>query len=199
VVDEYEYSHLSITQGRPTSHAPADFDALSTTEMRNVPTALEASLPDIVVWKLRLAQLQHRLSHIFNGKETLASRLALLADLDLDMIRWRDSIPMECRPEHPMLVADNMRNAELYGLQLDYHNLVRALHWGAIVLTAGRNPKTLPQPRLRASESICVSACIALVETTNELSTFLKSPGTTRPDHSRRLVEVESTPSTIIR
>ncbi|KAH7133899.1 fungal-specific transcription factor domain-containing protein [Dactylonectria macrodidyma] len=159
---------LSMSQGRPPaiSNATTDKDIHHTTEESH---AAPPTKSQIRLWNLQLAQLQNRFCHCMHRMDTLPSRMETLGELDAELVRLRDSIPSDCRPEHEILVpAERFSNILL--LHLEYHNLVRSIHWASIALTSTTNGGVAKLTmRMRASEAICLAAARSFIGTLNHV------------------------------
>lgn len=183
-------SHVSLTQGRPTAITSTDFNVDSPQHffkhsLPQDPASHGALPPNIYRWRLGLAHLQHDFCGLFDRADSLSARLSLLAKLDAGLAHWRDGIPVELRPEQEILCAENDYD-DVVLLHLEYANMLRTIHWGSITAIPA-NCKELnfhSNPRIRASESICLSAAVSYVNILNRynpLQLFRFSPLLTWP------------------
>lgn len=76
---------------------------------------------------------------------------------------------MDCRPGEEILSPGNTGQL-LITLHLDYFHMVRSVHWASLTCAhAKRNVITShPNPRIRGSEAICLSAARSFIKTLNE-------------------------------
>lgn len=192
---------LSITQGRPASVNPSssdmDFTPLPPDESHGQPqptTALYASASDVYAWSSRLSQIQHRFCNVTNQASTTVSMLTELGNIDTALLSWCHEIPMDCRPGEEIVSPGNTGQL-LVTLHLDYFNMVRSVHWASLTCAhAKRNVVTShPNPRIRGSEAICLSAARSFIKTLNECvpsdsksaaHLLTKLSATNRPDNS---------------
>lgn len=116
--------------------------------------------------------MQQNLNEAFTSVLTSEQRLSRLEQVDRNLMKWKDDLPPELRPEQ-QVVFDSGAHIDIYLLHLDYFNLLQCIHWGLIT----RQPDIIDVgeiPRFRASDSICLGACLALVRTLNVLvNTFI--------------------------
>lgn len=155
-----------MSQGRPPAFHPSqcDTDLLSRNCGLLHVSELCWPLSEMLAWRISLAMIQHKLSQAFCSVATQEQRLASLEQLDLELIKWKDELPPEFQPEQQTILEGDA-HIEIYMLHLDYFNLLQTIHWGLI--NHGPHVRECAAPRVRASESICLGACLALVRTLN--------------------------------
>ncbi|KAL1634605.1 hypothetical protein SLS56_002299 [Neofusicoccum ribis] len=119
----------------------------------------QPSMAQVYCWRCRLAQLQMGFCSIMHRADTAGARLQALAQVDAQLLHWRDDIPREFRPDEAIFASPDRYHYVLL-LHLGNFSLMRAIHWAAMSLA----PRTgdcgagveLASPRMRASESICL-------------------------------------------
>lgn len=121
-----------------------------------------------MAWRAALAQIGQKLNEVFSCKISLGERLSRLETLDVELMQWKDGLSVEFRPEQ-QTILDDSAHVDIYMLHLDYFNLLRVLHWGLITQRPEIAGKIHGVPRFRASEYICVGACLAMVRSMNML------------------------------
>lgn len=162
-----------MAHGRPTASSNSSHDTAPLPldlEYDDIPE-LHRGAAQLYRWKCELARIQNLFCDVLNRHEPVASRVDALAHIDEALTRWRDLIPLECRPEHAILAP-----TEVYPLiallHLEYHDFLRALHW-ACITSVPANDNAIerhPNPRIRAGEMICLLASRSLIRTLNELA-----------------------------
>lgn len=195
-------SVLSITQGRPVSVNPLSFDMdwtpLTHHESHGQPsssTALLTSASDVYAWSSKLSQIQHQFCNVTNKASSTVSMLNELGNIDTALLSWCHDIPMDCRPGEE-IVSPGHTGQLLVTLHLDYFHMMRSVHWASMTCAhAKRNVITShPNPRIRGSEAICLSAARSFIKTLNECvlsngkpatHVLIKLSATTRADDSR--------------
>lgn len=132
-------------------------------------TSLFASASDVYAWSARLSQIQHRFCKVTNQASSTVSMLNELGHIDTALLSWCHDIPMDCRPGEEILSPGNIARL-LVTLHLDYFHMVRSVHWASLTCAhAKRNLITShPNPRIRGSEAICLSAARSFIKTLNE-------------------------------
>jgi hypothetical protein len=173
---------LSLSEGRPPASGccqnDADIDDLSDAECAAAATAslLDAPANHIYQWHVRLALVANRLVAVLCERGTRTSIFQTLDEMDRDLVLWRDSIPMEFRPEQEILASKHMYPYVAW-LHIQYFNLMRAVHWTSVSLPkagAGDDDDGVLQgflrsARIRSSDTILVSAAQSLIRTLNHL------------------------------
>lgn len=145
-----------------TEFFPLPFDG------HDIQLASTSSL-DVYRWNVNLSRIRNRYCAVLNRHETVVVRLDTLADLDNALMRWRDEIPLEYRPDQ-----ENLAPREAYHLvafiHLEYFNLLRALHWASVMCVLANKDVAASHrsPRIRASQSICLEAARSFVKTLNK-------------------------------
>lgn len=164
---------LSMTQGRPASVTPLSFDMeLTPVPLRERPlptTAISPSASDVYTWISKLSQIQHRFCNVTNQTSTTSSLLNELGNIDTALLSWCRDVPMDCRPGEEILTPGHTGHL-VTSLHLDYFNMVRAVHWASLICAQAKKDvlTSHPNPRIRGSEAICLSAARSLVKTFNE-------------------------------
>ncbi|RSL54653.1 hypothetical protein CEP53_007371 [Fusarium sp. AF-6] len=158
-------AHLSMSQGRPPACqiAQCDVEALSKNGGLSHIPELRWPLSELLAWRFDLAWIQQKLNNAFSSMLTAEQRLRCVEEADADLMRWKEGLPLEFRPEQ-QTILDSDAHIDIYMLHLDYFNLLQTIHWS---LMNHRPAGDCAAPRLRASESICLGACLALVRTLN--------------------------------
>lgn len=159
-----------MSQGRPSACQPSQCDTELVSNkcgLLHVPE-LRWPLSEVLTWRVSLAQIQQRLNKAFSSVITTEQRLSCLEQLDLSLMRWKEELPFEFRPEQ-QTILDGNAHIDIYMLHLDYLNLLQTIHWCLINHRTEASIREYVAPRLRASESICLGACLALVRTLNAL------------------------------
>ncbi|KAL4806519.1 fungal-specific transcription factor domain-containing protein [Aspergillus unguis] len=97
--------------------------------------------------------------------------LAKIAEIDAQLLAWKDSIPMEYRPDQQILAEDHDPLYVLVAmLHLKYHNLMRTIHWISLTLSSElppTNTNSSLHPRIRTSESTALSSSRSIIEVLN--------------------------------
>ena len=117
---------------------------------------------EILLWRVSLSRVMGRLNEAFSSALTVDQRLQLLEEVDLVLMKWKEGLPLELRPEQQTILEGDA-HLDIYMLHLDYFHLLKTTHWSLINHRGG----SVRPPRLRASESICLGACLSLVRTLN--------------------------------
>ncbi|KAH8803571.1 fungal-specific transcription factor domain-containing protein [Xylogone sp. PMI_703] len=165
-------AELSLALGRPTALPDSDHDAelfpldLPDQTLPNK-TAITAN---IYCWKVTLARIQNRFCCVLNRDDSMGSMVEALVRLDSALMKWRDEIPLEYRPQQEILAQDDTYHLVAL-LHLEYYNMVRALHWALItaVPAKGDMMEDSSNPRIYARETICLSAARSFVKTLNDI------------------------------
>ncbi|CVL05055.1 uncharacterized protein FMAN_13026 [Fusarium mangiferae] len=162
---------LSMSQGRPPAVAKIDL-SFSKTPGDLETTENGSLLPNfsyIYSWIFQIHTFQNRFCNMIQGSESRAWKLSQIAKLDCDLIQWKDSLPVECRPDNLILVSPE-RYAHILCIHLEYFNMLRSIHWLAMKLasSATGEAQTVMSGRLKASEAICLEAARSLIKALNE-------------------------------
>ncbi|KAJ0416232.1 fungal-specific transcription factor domain-containing protein [Aspergillus carlsbadensis] len=162
-------AHLSMSQGRPPARQPLQYDSELVSDrggLLQVPE-LQWPLSELLSWRVSLARIQQKVNKVFSSETTAELRLNCLEEVDRELIYWRDSLPLEFRPEQQTVLEGN-GHIDIYMLHLDYFNLLQTVHWTLVNHRPGPGYSEYAAPRLRASESGCLGASMALVRTLNK-------------------------------
>jgi hypothetical protein len=128
-----------------------------------------ASAADIYLWHVKLARVKNSFCLLSSTTESAWSRINALGAIDTALVRWRDEIPLEYRPDQEILAS-----AEAYRfiamLHLQYFDVLRAIHWTSVISArqAGVTLDSHLNPRIRASQAICVNSARSFVKILNE-------------------------------
>lgn len=164
---------LSLSEGRPSAIAGTASLASShrLSEQECPPLATKSPAMDIHEWLVGLAVIANKVLGLLKSGESLSGTLLQIADIDSQLLAWKDAIPMEFRPDQQILADDNTY-CLVAMLHLKFHNLMRTVHWISLSFAneqaAGGSHQL--QPRVRASESICVTSARSIIEVLNETS-----------------------------
>jgi hypothetical protein len=150
-----------MSQGRPTAiHEHCyDTEPVQVTLQREDCPSQTLVLQNFFPWIIQLAHVQNQFCGILCRVESVEARLDALATLDEALMKWRNAIPLESRPEQEILVQHDVYPIVAF-LHLEYYNMLRALHWACITSVPSNASilKTHPNPRIQASDIICLSA-----------------------------------------
>ncbi|PVH79625.1 hypothetical protein DL98DRAFT_572445 [Cadophora sp. DSE1049] len=166
-------SFNSSTQGRPTaiSDLSTDTEAFSVALGDQASEGGKRPSLQLYYWNVTLSQIRNRFCVGLSTYGTMATRLDALSELDSSLLSWRDSIPLDYRPDQ-----ENQATGEDYHLvailHLEYFNLLRSIHWTSLVLVQANKElsATLQHPRIRTSESICLAASRSFIKTLNDIA-----------------------------
>lgn len=136
---------------------------------RRPPSTTYASVSDVFGWSSKLCGIQHRFCNVTNQASTTASLLDELGNIDRALLSWCQDIPMDCRPGEEIVSPEDIGQL-LVSLHLDYFNMVRAVHWASLTCAHAKRSVVAshPNPRIRGSEAICLSAARSYIKTLNE-------------------------------
>lgn len=129
-------------------------------------------------WKVALAQIQARFCNVIHSSYTGAEQVDALAELDHALVKWRDNIPLEFRPEQEMLVYRDVDAYRIVAvLHLEYYNILRALHWICITFRSNADDtfQNHPNHRIRSSEIIQLFAARSFIKVLNRYAYSIKS------------------------
>lgn len=169
-IDTIFLSALSANQGRPTAITESTYDeVLLHNPRQHQDSCKHITVENLFWWRLQLSQIQSRLSAVLNRHETVNARIDALSEIDSALIQWRDNIPVECRPGNGILVSGDTYHLVAL-LHLQYFNILRSAHWTCIMVIpqTGDLLNTHSNPRMRASDVICLSVARLFVTTLNE-------------------------------
>ncbi|RGP72198.1 nad -binding [Fusarium sporotrichioides] len=119
---------------------------------------------------IRAAQslgLHIRFGNAITSRTFVTTKLDSIGRIDEALILWRDTLPITCRPDHPILVEPAKHLLVLF-LHLEYYNLLRSVHWAALSLQpslAGNISN--PTSRIRGSEVLCIDAARSFLRALN--------------------------------
>lgn len=119
------------------------------------------------------SKIYKRLYSVAASKQTDGELLNTIGDLDKELEVWKDTIPIDFRPEHEIKVEHPALLIHIVILHFQYYNAVTTIHrmsvhhgyWTsrlADFAVSGLNTRML-NPRVFASASLCVSAARASV------------------------------------
>jgi hypothetical protein len=157
-----------MSQGRPPACQPLQYDSELVSDKGGLLQVSELQWPlsEVLSWRVSLARIQQKVNKVFSSVTTTELRLNCLEEVDRELIHWRDSLPLEFRPEQQTVLEGN-GHIDIYMLHLDYFNLLQTVHWTLVNHQPGPGYSAYAAPRLRASESVCLGASMALVPTLN--------------------------------
>lgn len=169
-------STLSLSQGRPPGIVDATYEISPVTTNREDNDTNDGSLqglPRIYTWMRGLSQIQNRFCHAMHVNSTSAARLDALLRITNELISWKDSVPLECRPGDLILASPELY-ANIMLIHLEYFNMSRVVHWTILRLrsTLGGWLGVHDQQN-RASEMLCVEAARSFIKTLNEYAKAL--------------------------
>ncbi|UPK95724.1 hypothetical protein LCI18_006659 [Fusarium solani-melongenae] len=164
-------AQLSMSQGRPPACQTSQCDAETLLNKGGLLHLYELHWPlsEVLTWRVDLAWIQQKLNGAFSSVFTAEQRLSCIQEADRDLMRWKEGLPLELRPEQ-QTVLERDAHVDIYMLHLDYFNLLQTIHWGLMNHKSSANAWDHAAPRLRASESICLGASLALVRTLNAMT-----------------------------
>lgn len=127
-----------------------------------------AMVHDIFQDQIRLAIIGSRIcSELYlasSQTKSEANRLKVLGKLDKELQRWRDAIPIDIRPEHPIRCADEQYVAVVM-MHLTYLDAVILLHRlpghgndGKTTNIKSNDQRRPLNPRVYASHLLCLAA-----------------------------------------
>jgi hypothetical protein len=164
---------LSLSEGRPS--------AIGASPNLGLPIRLsEPEYPSDIVrspsmfihdWDIGLAVIANEVQVLLKNSKSLLGTLTQIADIDAQLLAWKDAIPMEFRPDQEIL-ADDPLYSLVAMIHLKYHNLMRTIHWVSLTLSSQAKGGDLSRlgARVRSSESICVTSARSVIEVLNGMS-----------------------------
>jgi hypothetical protein len=181
---------LSLSEGRPSSItgsppslASSSFTSLFHSSSYRPPSA--ASKPpaaQIHEWLVSLAAIASSVVSLLKSGDSPLRTLSQIGEIDTHLLAWKDSIPMELRPDQQILAEDPIYSA-IAMLHLKYHNLMRTIHWVSRTLssTTGENTITttsslsssstpLLNPLILSSSTICLASSRSIIDVLNASS-----------------------------
>ncbi|KAL4747943.1 hypothetical protein BDW72DRAFT_196226 [Aspergillus terricola var. indicus] len=170
---------LSLSEGRPpATTVPPNLElcrsVLAQEGSATTSAAIDQPLPGIQIhnWGIELAMIANDVHLILkDGYASLHSALARIAELDARLLSWKESIPMDFRPDQQILADDPLYSIVAI-LHLKYHNLMRSIHWISITLSS-ETPTGRPAQlgaRVRSSEAICLASARSVIDVLNSTS-----------------------------
>ncbi|CEL03033.1 hypothetical protein ASPCAL04192 [Aspergillus calidoustus] len=184
---------LSLSEGRPSSItgsppslASSFFTSLSQSSSSSsrppsAPTKPPAA--QIHEWLVSLAAIASNVVSLLKSGDSPLGTLTQIGEIDSQLLAWKDSIPMELRPDQQILADDPIYSA-IAMLHLKYHNLMRTIHWVSLTLAATEDPSTStslsssssssatprPNPRILSSPTICLASSRSIIDVLNASS-----------------------------
>ncbi|KFY96031.1 hypothetical protein V500_02593 [Pseudogymnoascus sp. VKM F-4518 (FW-2643)] len=164
---------LSLSEGRPPAITGSPNlgspGSISDQEFPSVTTELPAMY--IHDWDVGLATIANEVYPLLKHSQSLGTALTRIAEIDARLLVWKDSIPMEFRPDQQILANDPIYSIVAI-LHLKYHNLMRTIHWVSLTLTGDKASSKLSQfgARVRSSESICLASARSVIDVLNGAS-----------------------------
>lgn len=159
---------LALSEGRPVAiyDKPSDVDQQGLEFDECPPNLACVPATRIYRWNLELALIVNRTCRILNQDNTNVDLPSELADIDNSLLSWRDSIPMEFRPEQENVSRGLVRSLVSW-LHVQYFNSVRTVHWLSAEQRFGDGANL--SARMKSSESICVASARLLITTLNDV------------------------------
>lgn len=164
---------LSLSEGRPPAITGSPNlgspGSISDQEFPSVTIELPAMY--IHDWDVGLATIANEVYPLLKHSQSLGSALTRIAEIDARLLVWKDSIPMEFRPDQQILANDPIYSIVAI-LHLKYHNLMRTIHWVSLTLIGDKTSSKLSQfgARVRSSESICLASARSVIDVLNGAS-----------------------------
>ncbi|CAI7596273.1 unnamed protein product [Penicillium glandicola] len=164
---------LSLSEGRPPAITGSpNFTSPGSVSDQEFPS-VATELPAIYIhdWDVGLAMIANEVYPLLKHSQSLGSALTRIAEIDARLLVWKDSIPMEFRPDQQILANDPIYSIVAI-LHLKYHNLMRTIHWISLTLTSEKTSSKLSQfgARVRSSESICLASARSVIDVLNGAS-----------------------------
>lgn len=164
---------LSLSEGRPPAITGSPNlgspGSISDQEFPSVAT----ELPTINIHDhyVGLSMIANEVYPLLKHSQSLGSTLTRIAEIDARLLAWKDTIPMEFRPEQQILADDPIYSIVAI-LHLKYHNLMRTIHWISLTLTGDKTSSKLSQfgARVRSSECICLASARSVIDVLNDAS-----------------------------
>ncbi|KAK9486345.1 fungal-specific transcription factor domain-containing protein [Lipomyces starkeyi] len=171
---------MSLRTGRP----PFIYDQDVSTD---TPTEINSSY--IFSYMIRFSQIQSRTyTRLYSAAASRLSETELLdtiGELDKELLEWRDSMPLQYRPDHEIVEQDPRLLVHLVYMHFAYYNCLTAIHRMSIHHPTWRrprrgavNPSSAPRnPRVFASAALCVQAARATIYLLKYFDNVQKSCG----------------------
>ncbi|KAL3492722.1 fungal-specific transcription factor domain-containing protein [Aspergillus germanicus] len=181
---------LSLSEGRPSSItgsppslASSFFTSLSHSSSYRPPLApTKPPAARIHDWLVSLAAIASSVVSLLKSGDSPLGTLTQIGEIDTQLLVWKDSIPMELRPDQQILADDPVYSA-MAMLHLKYHNLMRTIHWVSLTLSTTDDSSSLstssipstsatprPNPRILSSPSICLASSRSIIDVLNASS-----------------------------
>ncbi|KAK9322753.1 fungal-specific transcription factor domain-containing protein [Lipomyces orientalis] len=154
---------FSLRTGRP----PIIYDQDVSTD---VPADINSSAPNMFSIMIRFAQIQSRTyTRLYSAAASRVSETELIdtiGELDKELLEWRDSMPLEYRPDHEIIERNPRVLVHLVYMHFAYYNCLSAIHRMSMHYPTWRGsrraavtPSSAPRnPRVFASAALCVQA-----------------------------------------
>ncbi|KAL2846460.1 hypothetical protein BJY01DRAFT_263324 [Aspergillus pseudoustus] len=212
---------LSLSEGRPSSITGSP-PSLATSFFSSYPSSsyrpsssgplLRSPAAHIHEWLVSLASIASSVVTLLKSGESPLGTLTQIGEIDAQLLAWKDSIPMELRPDQQIL-ADEPVYSVIAMLHLKYHNLMRTIHWVSLTLAASdaslvttatdtsssslstHPPRPVLTARIRTSETICTNASRAIIDVLNSASS---SSSSSSNHHSGRVITIIGCPGGFI-
>ncbi|KAL3457181.1 hypothetical protein BJX64DRAFT_280778 [Aspergillus heterothallicus] len=179
---------LSLSEGRPSSITGSPPSIVSSSSSSSLP--LRSPATHIHEWLVSLASIASSVVSLLKNGDSPLGTLTQIGEIDAQLLAWKDSIPMELRPDQQILAEDPIYSVVAM-LHLKYHNLMRTIHWVSLTLSASSealtststssmsnphshshsHPHPHPHPRLnariRTSQNICLTSSRSTIEILN--------------------------------
>ncbi|KAK9356662.1 fungal-specific transcription factor domain-containing protein [Lipomyces doorenjongii] len=171
---------MSLRTGRP----PFIYDQDVSTD---TPTEINSSY--IFSNMIRFSQIQSRTyTRLYSAAASRVSETELLdtiGELDKELLEWRDSMPLQYRPDHEIVEQDPRLLVHLVYMHFAYYNCLTAIHRMSIHHPTWRRPRrgavtpsSAPRnPRVFASAALCVQAARATIYLLKYFDNVQKSCG----------------------
>jgi len=140
----------------------------------SLPQSEKPDFSTFLVWA-KLARIESRVySELYSARSRTRSvlqRLTSVGNLDLELQKWLDSVPLKIRPEHDILCGDQ-HLLPVIVLHYSYYHCLTAIHRASVQsgpwTSDPSDPNTVPQnvnlnPRVYTSGAICVTAARRII------------------------------------
>ncbi|KAK9246950.1 fungal-specific transcription factor domain-containing protein [Lipomyces tetrasporus] len=131
---------------------------------------INSSANNIFSVMIRFAQIQSRTyTRLYSAAASRVSETELIdtiGELDKELLEWRDSMPLEYRPDHEIIERDPRILVQFVHMHFAYYNCLSAIHRMSMHYPTWRGsrrgavtPSSAPRnPRVFASAALCVQA-----------------------------------------
>ncbi|KAK9387692.1 fungal-specific transcription factor domain-containing protein [Lipomyces mesembrius] len=169
---------MSLRTGRP----PFIYD-------QDVSTDTPTGINSIFSYMIRFSQIQSRTyTRLYSAAASRVSETELLdtiGELDKELLEWRDSMPLQYRPDHEIVEQDPRLLVHVVYMHFAYYNCLTAIHRMSIHHPTWRRPRrgavtpsSAPRnPRVFASAALCVQAARATIYLLKYFDNLQKSCG----------------------